>query len=82
MNSNATLAPCNFNQAFVVGLVFACPIGRASAECRLRSIRMMDVRDRIAWVKGLTPEECGSIQAVHAECLRKRESANQGYSAA
>lgn len=58
------------NEDFYIGLLFECPFNSENEDCPYKSIRLLDIKQRIELHnKNLTID----LISIHVECLRKRE---------
>jgi hypothetical protein len=65
----------NFEEkkAWIIGLLFDCPFGKAVDECPTKDARSLPVSDRIELVHGMEPHQIDLIIAHHQECISERE---------
>jgi hypothetical protein len=59
----------------VVALMVDCPVEPNPPDCPAYATRQKPLRDRVAWVLSLSPEELERFYAAHLECMLKKESA-------
>jgi hypothetical protein len=60
----------------VLGLVLECPFDQCNpADCQLFEIRQLELKDRFAWVMGLSGEELAAIWASHQMCVMAKKAA-------
>jgi hypothetical protein len=60
-------------KAWVVGLLFECPFGKALDACPAKEARKLPISDRVDTLKGMTEKQLDQIIAHHWDCLRQRE---------
>lgn len=60
-------------RTMLFGLIFRCPLGGNPADCQGHAIRELPIEDRIAWLDGLSDEECSQVYARHLDCLAQKE---------
>lgn len=62
-----------FIRAMLHGLLVECPLGGNPADCQVYAIRKQSMRERVAWLKSLSDEECRAMYARHRSCLAEHE---------
>ena len=65
----------NFEEkkAWIIGLLFDCPFGKALDECPIKEARSLPVSGRMELVRSMEPHQIDLIIAHHQECLSERE---------
>lgn len=59
-------------RALLSGFVFECPLGGDPEDCVCHQIRKLQAKDRFAWVKQLTDEQCMQFFSLHLICLKRK----------
>ena len=67
-----------YKRAWVVGLAFDCPFGKAFDTCLTKEIRKLGIADRIDISNGMDEDQLDQIIAQHQDCLLQREESLSG----
>ena len=67
-----------YKRAWVVGLAFDCPFGKAFDTCLTKEIRKLGIADRIDISNGMDEDQLDQIIARHQDCLLQREESLSG----
>jgi len=60
---------------YYIGLVFQCPVSESNLPgCFLYGLRLLPIKERIAWWQTLGHEERLALIATHKACLRCQEN--------
>jgi hypothetical protein len=65
----------NFEEkkAWVIGLLFDCPLGKALDECPAKDARSLPPSGRMELVRSMEPHQIDLFIVHHQECLCERE---------
>ena len=74
------LPTLEYKRAWVIGLAFDCPFGKAFDTCLTKEIRKLGVADRIDISNGMDENQLDQIIAHHQNCLLQREESLSGVS--
>ena len=67
-----------YKRAWVVGLAFDCPFGKALDTCLTKEIRKLGIADQIDISNGMDENQLDQIIAHHQNCLLQREESLSG----
>ena len=67
------LPTLEYKRAWVKGLVFDCPFGKALDTCLAKEIRKLGIADRIDISESMDENQLDQIIAHHQDCLLQRE---------
>ena len=56
----------------VASIIMACPLEENFKDCPAFELRQKSMQDRLAWVMGLSEDECEQLYQKHLECFSKR----------
>ena len=68
------LPTLDYKRAWVVGLAFDCPFGKAFDTCLTKEIRKLGIADQIDISNGMDENQLDQIIDHHRDCLRQREA--------
>jgi len=74
------LPTLEYKRAWVKGLAFACPFGKALDTCLTKEIRKLGIADQIDISNGMDENQLDQIIAHHQDCLLQREGSLSGVS--
>lgn len=72
------LLTLEYKRAWVIGLTFDCPFGKAVDTCPAKEIRKLPIPDRIDIATGMDENQLDQIMAQHQDCLSQREKSLSG----
>ena len=67
------LPTLEYKRAWVKGLAFDCPFGKALDTCLTKEIRKLGIADRIDISNSMDENQLDQIIAHHQDCLLQRE---------
>ena len=60
---------------WVIGLMIACPFGKALETCPANDVRALPLKERLALARQMEESQLDEIIAHHRRCLKEREEA-------
>ncbi len=72
------LLTLEYKRAWVIGLAFDCPFGKAFDTCLTKEIRKLGITDRTDISNSMDENQLDQIIAHHQDCLLQREESLSG----